>query len=178
MKGAPKHLKIMKLTQYQRSGAGDEYEVEKILKVREGKLGKEYLVKWKGWENIADRTWEPEESLEGSKDLLKDLGRKEINKDIDMDSSCIRGSKKKTKSRDVPVLDDSEVNEDFGAKEINDISIDFEELPLSSRRGKKSKYKVEKELKVDEDGDGEVDVDSGEYEIEKILDQKVVLSSI
>ena len=37
----------------------EEYEVEKVVgkRTRKGKL--EYLVKWKGWDNPDDNTWEP-----------------------------------------------------------------------------------------------------------------------
>merc|ERR1712218_276972 len=51
----------------------EEYEVEKILDMRKKGKKKEYLVKWKGWENEEDQTWEPEASLEGSKDLLQEF---------------------------------------------------------------------------------------------------------
>jgi len=51
----------------------EEYEVEKILDMRKKGKKKEYLVKWKGWEKVEDQTWEPEASLEGSKDLLKEF---------------------------------------------------------------------------------------------------------
>ena len=42
----------------------EEYEVEKIIskRIRKGKV--EYLVKWKGWENPEDNTWEPTANLE------------------------------------------------------------------------------------------------------------------
>ena len=50
--------------------AEDEYEVEKILKKR--KIGKrvEYQVKWKGWDREEDLTWEPEENLSSSRELI------------------------------------------------------------------------------------------------------------
>ncbi|XP_023348277.1 chromobox protein homolog 1 [Eurytemora carolleeae] len=42
----------------------EEYEVEVIVdkRVRKGKV--EYLVKWKGWENPDDNTWEPVANLD------------------------------------------------------------------------------------------------------------------
>merc|ERR1711894_356709 len=52
------------------------YEVEKILDVRKKGKGKEYLVKWKGWEKEEDRTWEPEASLDGSLELLREFNEK------------------------------------------------------------------------------------------------------
>ena len=55
----------------------EEWEVEKILKKRVGpEGGTEYLVKWKGWEDKKDRTWEPEEHLEGSEKLVKSFEAK------------------------------------------------------------------------------------------------------
>jgi len=41
----------------------EEYEVEEILERRTGDEGREYRVKWKGWD---DPTWEPEENLDSS----------------------------------------------------------------------------------------------------------------
>ena len=37
----------------------------------------EYLVKWKGWENPDDNTWEPIENLESSEELIKVTTRDE-----------------------------------------------------------------------------------------------------
>merc|ERR1719369_101543 len=48
-----------------------EYEVERIVDKRDVDGVTEYLVKWKGWESEEDRTWEPEENLEGSEKLIK-----------------------------------------------------------------------------------------------------------
>ncbi|TID20661.1 hypothetical protein E6O75_ATG05425 [Venturia nashicola] len=50
----------------------DEYVVEKILKHdfnEDGTLL--FEVKWQGYEEISDRTWEPEENLETASDVLK-----------------------------------------------------------------------------------------------------------
>ncbi|KAI5211885.1 hypothetical protein E4T38_00900, partial [Aureobasidium subglaciale] len=50
----------------------DEYVVEKIMK-HAFDNGKDclYEVKWLGYENVEDRTWEPEENLEGAMDVLQ-----------------------------------------------------------------------------------------------------------
>jgi len=42
----------------------EEYEVETILEKRVRKGKTEYLVKWKGWEDPSDNTWEPEAHLD------------------------------------------------------------------------------------------------------------------
>ena len=37
----------------------------------------QYLVKWKGWEDESDRTWEPLDNLAGSNNLVEEFERKE-----------------------------------------------------------------------------------------------------
>ncbi|KAF2136458.1 uncharacterized protein K452DRAFT_292378 [Aplosporella prunicola CBS 121167] len=51
----------------------DEYVVERIVSHiidTDGSIN--YEVKWLGYEKAADRTWEPEENLEGAKDALQE----------------------------------------------------------------------------------------------------------
>jgi len=84
----------------------EEYEVEEILEMRQKSKrgGNEYLVKWKGYENAEDRTWEPEKSLkQGSADLLKDFKSKQ-NKDEEEGGSkqpeLTPGGRKKTPAKE------------------------------------------------------------------------------
>jgi len=50
----------------------DTYEVVKIMSSRKGKGGKtEYNIKWKGYDKLADNTWEPARHL--NKELIKDF---------------------------------------------------------------------------------------------------------
>lgn len=129
----------------------EEYEVEKILDVRKGGMGKEFLVKWKGWEKKEDQTWEPEDSLEASKQLVKDF-EKSSNQNTS-NSTGSKGKKKKKESIDpseVIVLDDSKDDDDLTANDSKNTSVDSEDLPLSSfqkpnKRGKKSKSTVGKD---------------------------------
>ncbi|CAH0773402.1 unnamed protein product [Bemisia tabaci] len=51
-----------------------EYEVEKILALKETKTGKKYLIKWKNFPQ-SENTWEPEENLT-CPDLLKKFFKK------------------------------------------------------------------------------------------------------
>ncbi|KZM28269.1 uncharacterized protein EKO05_0010743 [Ascochyta rabiei] len=62
----------------------DEYVVEKILGHRFNKGVLEFDVKWQGYDDPADRTWEPEENMETAADVLKeyyeDIGGRPDNK--------------------------------------------------------------------------------------------------
>jgi len=49
----------------------EEYEVESILNKRYRKGKVEYFVKWKGWDDPGDNTWEPIDNLE-CEDLMKE----------------------------------------------------------------------------------------------------------
>eukprot|EP00092_Neocalanus_flemingeri_P036324 GFUD01039546.1.p1 GENE.GFUD01039546.1~~GFUD01039546.1.p1 ORF type:complete len:744 (+),score=250.90 GFUD01039546.1:103-2232(+) len=157
--------------------ADDEYEVENILEVRKGSLGKEYLVKWKGWENEEDRTWEPEASLEGSKKLLKEFDIEEAKKlRKNVDSSCSREMKNETIDVSGVKLNGSKNLENSLANKSNNTSVHSEDLPLSTfqklnKRGRKSKD-VEG-LKIDNLKDNKSEENGGgEYEVEKILEHQ------
>ncbi|KAJ4400366.1 hypothetical protein N0V91_008722 [Didymella pomorum] len=53
-------------------GGEDEYVVEKILGHRFNKGVLEFDVKWQGYEDLEDRTWEPEENMETAADVLNE----------------------------------------------------------------------------------------------------------
>ena len=46
------------------SDGGEVYEVEKILEKRMKKGKAEYLIKWKGYEDESENTWEPVDNLD------------------------------------------------------------------------------------------------------------------
>lgn len=46
------------------SDGGEVYEVEKILEKRMKKGKAEYLIKWKGYDDEAENTWEPVDNLD------------------------------------------------------------------------------------------------------------------
>lgn len=48
------------------------YEVEKILKHRDTSGVREFYIKWLGYDKEEDNTWEPEENLTGSIDLVQE----------------------------------------------------------------------------------------------------------
>ena len=50
----------------------EEYEVETVLDKRTKKGGQvEYLVKWKGYDDPDDNTWEPADNLKEAEALIK-----------------------------------------------------------------------------------------------------------
>ena len=57
------------------SDDGEVYEVEKILEKRKILGKKEYLIKWKGYDDQAEDTWEPVENLECD-DKIKEFEKK------------------------------------------------------------------------------------------------------
>ena len=66
-----------------------EYEIEAILKKRNLKKNKvEYLIKWKGFDDSGDNTWEPEGNIEKDlliafeRSLLEEVKRKELIKSV------------------------------------------------------------------------------------------------
>ncbi|SMQ49659.1 unnamed protein product [Zymoseptoria tritici ST99CH_3D7] len=72
----------------------DEYQVEKIL-AHESKRGKiQYRIKWLGYEDEADQTWEPQENLAGAVELLK-----EYHRSIGGTPEPTKGSAKKTTAK-------------------------------------------------------------------------------
>jgi len=123
----------------------DEYEVEMIVDMRLTNGVKEYLVKWKGWENIQDRTWEPEESLSGSKKLVMDF-EKEI------------GNKSKPEKSSKP------------SKRKSDFYMENPKKQSLNKSAKTSKQKREETSKKDKKLVEEME--ETEYEVEKIVDHQ------
>ena len=87
--------KVVEEDKHEDEAEEEEYEVEKILDVRKARKGKEYLVKWKGWEREEDRTWEPEASLEGSRELVKEFNDKRSAQEQSVSTPGPASSKKK-----------------------------------------------------------------------------------
>jgi len=58
---------------------GEVYEVEKILDKRTKKGKTEYLIKWKGYEDEAENTWEPIDNLD-CEDKIQDFEKKQKDK--------------------------------------------------------------------------------------------------
>lgn len=49
-----------------------QWEVEKIMDVKKSRGRRKFLVKWKGWAHESN-TWEPEENVEGCKEMIKEF---------------------------------------------------------------------------------------------------------
>jgi len=86
---------------------GEEYEVEKILDKRMKKGKAEYLIKWKGYDNEDDNTWEPEENLDcedkivefNAKKDKKDAKEEEKNKKRKSESAAAKKDEPKEKKK-------------------------------------------------------------------------------
>jgi len=77
---------------------GEEYEVEKVLDKRTKKGGKvEYLVKWRGYEDPDDNTWEPADNLEGAEVEIK-----KYEKDLENKNKTTAKRKSTTNAKDSP----------------------------------------------------------------------------
>ena len=106
----------MKSTRKRRASAKEqdsekEWEVEKILKERpkrrkNPKTGrmefiKEYLVKWVGYNKPS---WEPEENLEHSKEILKDFLITQLMKTVKSKKSIQKSPKKALLTKELIIL--------------------------------------------------------------------------
>merc|ERR1711935_148591 len=104
----------------------DEFEVEKIIdkKVDNGKTL--FLVKWKGWEDPQDFTWEPKSNLKGSEKLIKEFEKTLTSKKKDPVSpkGKVSSKKREEKSLESEKLDSSEHTiedvDEFEVEKIND----------------------------------------------------------
>ncbi|KAI5201336.1 hypothetical protein E4T39_05246 [Aureobasidium subglaciale] len=113
----------------------DEYVVEKILK-HAFDNGKDclYEVKWLGYENVEDRTWEPEENLEGAMDVLQaywdSIGGKPQAKPK---TPAKKGTKRKSApAQDTPEVASSSTTKKRGRKSIKTAEEQPEDAKLSS----------------------------------------------
>ena len=88
----------------------EEYEVEKVLDKRTKKGGKvEYLVKWRGYDDPDDNTWEPHENLEGSEAEIKKFETDLENKNKKEEKA--KGIKRKSTAKDAPAAKASKTEE-------------------------------------------------------------------
>ena len=81
----------------------EEYEVESIVDKRFRKGRTEYFVKWKGWDNPDDNTWEPADNLD-CKEAMKEFESKQrvTNGHTENKGDDITSANKKTKIESRP----------------------------------------------------------------------------
>ena len=72
----------------------EDYEVEKIIDKKGSGRTLKYLVKWKGWDNEEDQTWEPVRNLNDAKEMIREFE----------ESMKEKGSGKKKKEMKSPVV--------------------------------------------------------------------------
>jgi hypothetical protein len=76
-----------------------EFEIEDILAHRKRHHGTEYLIRWKGYEKESD-TWEPEENLFHSKEMLEQYKRRESLLNVSSWESSTRNGKRRILQQD------------------------------------------------------------------------------
>merc|ERR1711902_297615 len=144
---------------------------------------KEYLVKWKGWENEEDQTWEPEASLEGSKDLLKEFldSRNENDTPAKEKTTVKRGRKSASKTEtddfealaaepETPKSTSKRGRKSLASEESKEIEpmvmINLDDSDAGSLFGEPKAKKEKKAKKVESEDEED------EYEVEKILEKR------
>ena len=130
-----------------------EFIVEEILekRIKNGKV--EYFIKWEGYK-ISESTWEPEENVSNSEDLIKDFLNKEVaktksNKIIDTNFS------KETKHLENVIQNSFEnKNEQRQYEETPILSELKEDVPKKIRSVKKIEGELYSLIEFEERSDG------------------------
>lgn len=155
----------------------EDYEVEKILDMRKvGRNKKEFLIKWKGWDRKEDQTWETEENLGNSKDLLKEfLAEKAREPSIEKPAPRSRKGRKSSSSTPEPAIS----SEPEIVKIDSDSESDATPVKVrSNKKGKAKKKAPQRKKKPARKAESDDEGDEEEFEVEKILKKRVVAGSV
>lgn len=135
-----------------RSGEAEEFVVEKVIGKRTVAGGLQYKIKWKGYNNPEDDTWEPYANIKDScKEAIEEFEGKNADSDhgdrpVDMDSESDAESKPK-KGRGRPskaTVEESEEEKSPKRKRKTSVAADSGDESVVSH-GKPSKGKKGKE---------------------------------
>jgi len=129
---------------------GEEYEVELIRNKRIKKGKNEYLIKWKGYDNEEDDTWEPEDNLD-CKEKIEEFEKNYKKGEQKSATKTVTEEEKISATKTVPVTDvkDKDVKKPKDAEKPKEKEKDKKRK--SEDAGKSGGTEAKKEKKKEKD---------------------------